>query len=1238
MRRGESEARRLAREALHSERRDSVVYYTLLILVILSFCAFLFVVSVQYLEDAGYAASVSSQAGYITEVDVRTTRGVERWGGFYGLVLRVDGFTQQLSEDLEGGDVTRSDIFFDCIDQAADGGPEFYASTNDTIDLSSATVIPATTEMIDSFIGCTDHETCANNTFTHNITIYLGDTEINNVPATYTYKYTGQNQIFDIGALNVSGALVFIAHINQTIQPGYNPDNLVNYQMLLPVPINTTQTYYFYSDPFDSCPPGGLGNQINATVWGYIINSANAGVANATVTVGGYSTLTNESGYYNLSTLVLEGTFSYVVQADGYDPYIDNVTITFADNVVQKNATLTTETPSSGANIVTLYIFGTVTDTGSTLLSGANISFGNGTGVSNSVGQYNLTASVVPGDNPLIAILTDYDNYVAFIASNASVTVINHNITMSPTNLNQFITGPFSEQQESSDGDYDEPPTQQVIEATSLVLPTELDWQVREGTFIEKTIRIFNFETTTSTVAVSMTPEIDAILDLDKVALTIASGSSEAVTATVYGTMPVGVYRGTVTISGDISTEIPAKIEIVPRKLPIATLDLALDLFSTIARPGGVLKYRLVMNNLLTEQGYKVDLKHLVTNPSGVRVLLEEQETVEIGKSLTLLEEMAFPEDFEEGEYLLSVEASYLGLFSSVTAPFIVAQPLYLYSFFGIPLWLIFVGISMLGFIFLNFFLYKRHVNKKKRYHLELHTNLLPKPGDRSIKLGKIAERTEDAFYQIDDLTTHMIVAGATGGGKSIAAQVFVEEMLKQNIAVLVFDPTAQWSGMLRKCDDKNMMQFYPKFGLKPTDARAFPGSVHPVTNFKQSIDINKYINPGQIQVFTLNKLDPSQIDTFVAGVINNIFKSDPKEFPGLRVLLVFDEVHRLLPKFGGSGKGFLQIERACREFRKWGLGVMLVSQVLSDFVGEIKANINTELQMRVAEENDLERIRERYGGDALKSLVRASIGTGMIQNAEYNRGLPYFVTLRPILHSTRRLSDEILEKYKVYNDQIDDLSYQIEQLEALKIDVFDLKMELKLVKDKLMSGNFTVVDIYLEGLKPRLEKQWATLGKKPKKLEVVELDVSELEAALKSAQKDRAKWKEAQGGKEEGAAPEKKVDPGAKIVVALTLDNGAMISSLNELCDVLPGLDDGVYKIHVTKEKNDFAAWANEQYGKELGDAVRAASDKQGVVTAVKQFLGKGAKKAEDGEKAEGKDTSKEKPKEAQAKKDEKK
>ena len=111
--------------------------------------------------------------------------------------------------------------------------------------------------------------------------------------------------------------------------------------------------------------------------------------------------------------------------------------------------------------------------------------------------------------------------------------------------------------------------------------------------------------------------------------------------------------------------------------------------------------------------------------------------------------------------------------------------------------------------------------------------------------------------------------------------------------------------------------------------------------------EISRYLKPGEIQVFTTNTLDPKNYDTFVANMIRQIFHSKLDEFRGLKYIVAFDEIHRILPKFGGSGAGFLQIERGCREFRKWGIGILLISQVLSDFVGEIKANINTLVQMK---------------------------------------------------------------------------------------------------------------------------------------------------------------------------------------------------------------------------------------------------------------------------------------------------
>ncbi|HVY01822.1 MAG TPA: carboxypeptidase regulatory-like domain-containing protein [Candidatus Nanoarchaeia archaeon] len=1202
------EALLIAKKEWYKEKIERKRHYMLLSLFLAAIFLLISVFLVNFIKTNGFA-TISSKAGEITEVSIVAGIPVNVWGGFYGLVLRVPGFTETLYTDLDNGGIERADVFFDCLKFDAPGGPEVYASINPSLNLVSAEVTPATIDMINQYINCTDGGLyCAENTFTRNTSVFLGSQEIANVPSTYTYRYDGVNSIYDVGALNVSNELVFFAHVNATMQKGFNPNNLVNYQLLLPTPVNVSsnasQRYYFYPDPFDECSAGGIGNTMNVSISGYVTDQSNSPISNATVTFVGYSDQTDTNGFYNITSMVLDGSYHVISQKTGFNTYVGDINVSTSTDYIDKNITMVLTAVEK--NTLSVNVSGIVTDTGSTPLSNVTIFFGNSSTVSDSSGNYSISAEVYLGPNPLFAIKTDYDNYYLVLTITASnATIENQTIVMEPANLNSYPTGPYTQ------GPYSSQRLSNIIEQKKdeggqdfWISPKEINKQVRLNTFVQDQIDLYNFKPSSITLTFTLSPELEDIISLDKTAITLGTKSASSIGLTISGTKPVGVYRGTIKVSGSVEQEIPVRIEIVPQNIPIQNMRMELSLLSSSVSPGDSIRYKLDLKNLLTDYSYRVKLKYLITDPNGTRVYYTDNETIELKDSLNLLKKADIPKNLSDGEYQIVVEANYMNLFSTAAATFTVATKLYLYSFFGVPLWAIFLGGSMISFMLFGFFLYEVRVNKNKRYHLDLDTNALPKPGDRSVKIGFLAEKKIPAYYNIDDLTTHAIVAGATGGGKSISAQVFVEEALMKNIAVIVFDPTAQWSGMLRKCDDKRMMSFYPKFGLKESSARAFPGNIRLVENERQSIDIGKYITPGNIQVFSLNKLTPQQIDVFVAGVISNIFKSDPKESPNLKVLLVFDEVHRLLPKFGGSGKGFLQIERACREFRKWGLGVMLVSQVLSDFVGEIKANINTEVLMRAAEENDLLRIKERYGEDALKSLVRADVGTGMIQNAEYNKGKPYFVSLRPILHNTRRLSDEVLLKYNHYNEIIDDIEYQIEQLEAYKVDASDLKIEVKLIKDKLIIGNFTVVDIYLEGILPKLEKYWDKINKRPKKKEITLIDVRELESSIKEAEKNRTQWQKATAGTSTAPAEVKAPKISDKIVAPFTFNNGLMISSLKELSETMPGIDKAVISEHVNKNKNELAAWVASNVDSTLGTKMKKSISKEDIMKDISDFI----------------------------------
>lgn len=203
---------------------------------------------------------------------------------------------------------------------------------------------------------------------------------------------------------------------------------------------------------------------------------------------------------------------------------------------------------------------------------------------------------------------------------------------------------------------------------------------------------------------------------------------------------------------------------------------------------------------------------------------------------------------------------------------------------------------------------------------------------------------------------------------------------------------------------------------------------------------------------------------------MQSIFDMRPQESKEIKLLLVYDEVHRLLSKYGGKG-GYVAIERACREFRKWGIGTFLISQVLLDFKGAIRANIANEIQLRTKYEGDIGRVKSKYGVDYASKVTRLTIGTGLFQNPEYNHGRPWFVNFRPLLHSPFALTDSEINQYVELNKKIEELDKRIAELKGKGIDTYDIEIELNIAKDKIKTAAFKMAETYIESIEKRIEK-----------------------------------------------------------------------------------------------------------------------------------------------------------------------
>jgi len=540
---------------------------------------------------------------------------------------------------------------------------------------------------------------------------------------------------------------------------------------------------------------------------------------------------------------------------------------------------------------------------------------------------------------------------------------------------------------------------------------------------------------------------------------------------------------------GDIIVNVNGKEKTIALKLEVlavvteVSLDLDIELDRIESKPGGTVVVRSKISNLVqrkTETSLEVIMKDLETGSILVRkesgIILPENVVLETSTELII------PKEIQDKEYEITGTLYYVGdgnrtLKASDAERIIVRRSLLdmldpiISEITGARMILGFFMLIVLGILMSFYRRYKKEREIRKRYLESIKFDTLPHKGPKSGYIGKIAEMNADAYLYLDSLSSHTLMAGTTGCGKSLSAQVLVEEaLMKSDVSVIVFDPTAQWTGFLEPNKDEEMFNRYGRYKMKRADAKAFNGNVYVIKDANQRINPKQHITPGEISVFYMRELNNPDMEVFISNAIEDIFSAKLGDSPKLKVLLVFDEIHRILPKFGGVGKGFVQIEKAVREFRRFGIGVILISQVLKDFIGQIKANIGTEIQMQTRYTEDLDRINLKYGGYIYQSVVKANVGEGMLQNPEYNKGNPYFVSFRPVLHNANSMSNEKLEQYATYNEKVNQLMPKLETLRKAELDIFDIELEMKLAMDNIKGGSFGIVDLYIDSLSERID------------------------------------------------------------------------------------------------------------------------------------------------------------------------
>ena len=110
---------------------------------------------------------------------------------------------------------------------------------------------------------------------------------------------------------------------------GFRPDKIFNYEMMVPVPSNTTDLQYnLFIDPFDQCPVGLEGNfSLPGNIYGWVTdNASGVFLENALVSVDTKIFITGSDGFYNITHLQ-PGDYYLVAIKSAFNNYVHNITI-----------------------------------------------------------------------------------------------------------------------------------------------------------------------------------------------------------------------------------------------------------------------------------------------------------------------------------------------------------------------------------------------------------------------------------------------------------------------------------------------------------------------------------------------------------------------------------------------------------------------------------------------------------------------------------------------------------------------------------------------------------------------------------------------------------------------------------------------------------------------------------------------------------------------------------------------
>src|SRR4030042_4592911 len=164
--------------------------------------------------------------------------------------------------------------------------------------------------------------------------------------------------------------------------------------------------------------------------------------------------------------------------------------------------------------------------------------------------------------------------------------------------------------------------------------------------------------------------------------------------------------------------------------LPVQALLIDLELNKKVVYPGTIMKFKTDLRNLLTDRQYPVQLLYTIQDVEGKETIWSYDTNVFLRTSFSMLKNALIARNAKPGDYILRVTANYLGLSAGTSTMFRISTPWYLLIIIGpIRVWHVLLFLLLLALGFLAYWQIKRRIEEKKKFHLKVELNELPKPG-----------------------------------------------------------------------------------------------------------------------------------------------------------------------------------------------------------------------------------------------------------------------------------------------------------------------------------------------------------------------------------------------------------------------------------------------------------------------------------------------------------------------------